>query len=163
VALAFTWVYFHFELGAFPGQGGGRNAGWVEEPTYFYSLFYSLTIILFGIRRAMVRKTKYIRWQVLSLALVQFFFLFLLPYHLFDPLIKAHFTSTSYVMREMLPAGKWSCFGFVLFWPLDMNDFGASAFWTWSAPCPTTSTVDAAPSWSTVRRTCSMSGCPARL
>lgn len=123
VALAYTWVYFHFLL--------GRTAGWVEEPTYYYSLFYSLTILLFGIRRTMVKKTRYIRYQMLSLAFFQVFFLFLLPFHLFDPLIKAHFSADSYVMREMFPSGKWSCFGFVLFWPLDMNDFGASTFWTW--------------------------------
>ena len=123
VALAYTGVYFHFML--------GRNAGWVEEPTYFYSLFYSTTILLFGIRRALVKKTRYIRYQMLTLAVVQCFFLFLLPFHLFEPLIKANFSPDGYVMREMFPAGKWSCFGFVLFWPLDMNDFGTSGFWTW--------------------------------
>ncbi len=122
-ALFFTWMYFHFLL--------GRNAGWVEEPTYYYSLFYSLTVILFGARRMLVKKSRYIRYQVLSLIIVQVFFLFLLPFHLFEPLIKAHFSAGGYVMREIFPSGKWSCFGLVLFWPLDMNDFGTSAFWTW--------------------------------
>jgi polyferredoxin len=122
-ALFFTWVYFHYLL--------GRNAGWVEEPTYYYSLLYSLTILLFGVRRMLVKKTRYIKYQVLTLIFVQVFFLFLLPFHLFDPLIKAHFSPDGYVMREIFPSGKWSCFGLVLFWPLDMNDFGTSAFWTW--------------------------------
>lgn len=123
VALAFTWVYFHYML--------NQNAGWVEGPTYWYSLFYSLTILIFGIRRMRVRKTRYIRYQMLSLILVQVFFLFLLPFHLFEPLIQANFPPDSYVMKEMFPAGKWSSFAFVLFWPLNMNDFGASTFWTW--------------------------------
>lgn len=122
-AAGFTWVYFHYML--------GRNAGWVEGPTYWYSLAYSLTLVVFGIRRIKVRKTRYIRWQVLTLIGFQVFFLFLLPFHLFDPVLKAHFSPDSYLMREMFPAGKWSSFGFVLFWPLDMNDFGSSAFWTW--------------------------------
>jgi thioredoxin reductase/polyferredoxin len=123
VGLFFTGVYFHYML--------GRNAGWVEGPTYWYSLLYSVTIVLFGLRRVMVRRTRYIRWQILSLAFFQVFFLFLLPFHLFDPLIKANFAPDSYVMKEMFPSGKWSSFGYVLFWPLNMNDFGASGFWTW--------------------------------
>ncbi len=123
VGIFYTWVYFNFLL--------GRDAGWVEEPTYFYSLLYSLTILLFGIRRMIVRKTRYIRYQVLTLIFVQVFFLFILPFHLFEPLIKAHFAADGYVMREMFPSGKWSCFGFVLLWPLNMNDFGSSTFWTW--------------------------------
>ncbi|MDQ3002565.1 MAG: NAD(P)-binding domain-containing protein [Fibrobacterota bacterium] len=122
-ALFFTWVYFHYQL--------GRNAGWVEEPTYYYSLFYSITIVLFGWRRVAVRKTRYVKYQVLSLVVFQVFFLFLLPFHLFEPLITANFAPDSYVMKEIFPSGKWSCFGLVLFWPLDMNDFGTSSFWTW--------------------------------
>jgi NosR/NirI family nitrous oxide reductase transcriptional regulator len=122
-AVFFTWVYFHFLL--------GRTAGWVEEPTYYYSLLYSITILIFGVRRIMVKKTRYIKYQVLSLIIVQVFFLFLLPFHLFEPLIKANFSPDGYVMREIFPSGKWSCFGLVLFWPLDMNDFGTSSFWTW--------------------------------
>ena len=123
LALFFTWVYFHYQL--------GRNAGWVEEPTYYYSLFYSITIVLFGWRRVAVKKTRYIKYQVLSLVVFQVFFLFLLPFHLFEPLITANFAPDSYVMKEIFPSGKWSCFGLVLFWPLDMNNFGTSSFWTW--------------------------------
>lgn len=122
-ALLITWVYFHYQL--------GRNAGWVEEPTYWYSLLYSATILLFGVRRMQVKKTRYIRWQVATLIFVQVFFLFLLPFHLFEPLIQANFAPDSYVMKEIFPSGKWSCFGLILFWPLDMNDFGTSTFWTW--------------------------------
>lgn len=123
VALGFTGVYFHYML--------SRDAGWVEGPTYWYSLIYSVTILIFGIRRMRVRKTRYIRAQVWTLIGIQVFFLFLLPFHLYDPLIKANFSPDSYLIAEMFPKGKWSSFAFVLFWPLNMNDFGASAFWTW--------------------------------
>jgi NosR/NirI family nitrous oxide reductase transcriptional regulator len=123
VAVGFTGIYFHFLL--------CQNAGWSEAPTYWYSLLYSLTVIVFGFRRMAVKKTRYIRRQMLTLMAVQVFFLFLLPFHLFDPLIGSHFAPDSWLMREVFPAGKYSCFGLVLFWPLDMNDFGRSAFWTW--------------------------------
>lgn len=123
VAAGFTGVYAYYLL--------GRDAGWVEGPTYWYSLLYCATMGLFGLRRVMVRKTRYIRRQVATLFFIQVVFLFLLPFHLFDPLIKANFAADSYVMKEMFPAGKWSSFGFVLFWPLNMNDFGRSGFWTW--------------------------------
>jgi ferredoxin len=123
VAAGFTGVYFHYML--------GRDAGWVEGPTYWYSLIYSLTLLVFGIRRMRMRRTRYIRAQVATLVFIQVFFLFLLPFHLYDPLIKEAFSPESYVIREMFPSGKWSSFGFVLFWPLNMNEFGTSAFWTW--------------------------------
>ncbi|MBW8887551.1 MAG: NAD(P)-binding domain-containing protein [Fibrobacteres bacterium] len=123
VAVFFAGIYFRFLL--------GQTAGWSEAPTYWYSLLYSLTVIVFGLRRMAVKKTRYIRRQMLVLMAVQVFFLFLLPFHLFDPLIKSHFAADSWLMREVFPAGKYSCFGLVLFWPLDMNDFGRSAFWTW--------------------------------
>ena len=122
-AAGFAGVYFHYML--------GRDAGWVEGPTYFYSLSYSLTILIFGARRMLVKKTRYVRYQTLSLVVFQVVFLFLLPFHLFDPFIKANFAADGFVMREMFPSGKWSSFGFVLFWPLNMNDFGTSVFWTW--------------------------------
>lgn len=123
VAVSFTWIYFRFLL--------GENAGWSESPTYWYSLLYSLTVVVFGLRRMAVKKTRYIRRQMLVLMAVQVFFLFLLPFHLFHPLIQSRFAADSWLMREVFPAGKYSCFGLVLFWPLDMNDFGRSAFWTW--------------------------------
>jgi len=123
VAVGFSAVYFTYAL--------TRDAGWSEGPTYWYSLFYTTTIALFGIRRILVRKTRYIRWQTLSLIFVQAFFLFYLPFYGYDQFIAPHFSPESYVRREMFPGGKWSSFGFVLFWPLNMGDFGKSAFWTW--------------------------------
>jgi polyferredoxin len=82
------------------------------------------------LRRVFTRKTRYIRYQVLTLALVQGVFLFLLPFHLFDAVLKPNLDPNGWILRELFPAGKWSSFGFILFWPLNMADFGKSAFWT---------------------------------
>jgi len=101
---------------------GGRT-------TYYYSLLYSITILIFGVRRILVQEDPLIsNTRSCPSSSSQVFFLFLLPFHLFEPLIKAHFSPEGYVMREIFPSGKWSCFGLVLFWPLDMNDFGTSSF-----------------------------------
>jgi NosR/NirI family transcriptional regulator, nitrous oxide reductase regulator len=123
VALVISWVYVQYVL--------GRDAGWSEGPTYWYSLLYTVTIAIFGARRMVVRKTRYIRWQTLSLIFVQAFFLFYLPFYGYDQWIVPHFDAQSYVREQIFPSGKWSSFGLVLFWPLNMGDFGKSTFWTW--------------------------------
>ncbi len=123
VAIGFTGVYFRYVI--------GRNTGWSEEPTYYYSLLYCVTMLLFGLRRIYIRKSTYIRLQTTTLIFVQVFFLFLLPFYLYEGLLKPHLDPNGYVLKEMFPAGKWSSFGFILFWPLDINDFGSSTFWTW--------------------------------
>jgi polyferredoxin len=33
-------------------------------------------------------------------------------------------------MAELFPWGKWTCFSFILFWPLSCWQFGTSTFWT---------------------------------
>lgn len=123
VAIFFTWIYFSSIL--------GQDAGWVKEPTYWYSFLYCTTMALFALRRAIVKKTRYIKLQMTSVVFIQVFFLFLLPYHLYQPLIESNFSPTSYIRAEMFPQGGWSAFGFILLWPLNINNFGTSTFWTW--------------------------------
>ncbi len=123
VSVFFTWVYFKNMLHV--------NVGWAYEPTYYYSLLYCTTMALFGFRRAYIKRTGYIKRQMITLVSIQVFFLFLLPYYLYDPWIAGVFSPDSYVIREMFPQGKWSAFGFILLWPLNMNNFGTSTFWTW--------------------------------
>jgi ferredoxin len=122
-ALFFTWLYFSFIL--------SKNSGWAEEPTYLYSLLYCTTMLLFGIRRILSKPTRYIFYQTVSLLSVQIFFLFLLPFHLYDLTIALWFNSESYIIKEIFPHGKWSCFAFILFWPLNLGAIGSSIFWTW--------------------------------
>ena len=123
VAAVFFVVYFTSEL--------TRDAGWVESPTLWYSLFYTTTIILFGIRRMQVRPTGYIIAQTSALIFIQTFFLFMLPFVLYDNVLTKIVPPDCGVMRELFPSGKWSSFAFILFWPLNINEFGNSAFWTW--------------------------------
>jgi len=123
VAVLFTWVYFANIL--------SRDSGWVAEPVIWYSLLYTTTIILFGIRRMMVKPTRYIILQTLTLMGVQTVFLFLLPFVLYDGVLIKLFSTESTFMQQVFPHGKWSSFGLILFWPLNINDFGSSTFWTW--------------------------------
>ncbi|MBN8215943.1 MAG: NAD(P)-binding domain-containing protein [Spirochaetes bacterium] len=95
---------------------------------YFYSLFYTITILVFGLRRMWVKPTRYIIAQTSSLIFIQSFFLFLLPYHFYSVLIAPH-AGEAWV-RQLFPSGSWSSFGFILFWPLNLGIFGASTFWT---------------------------------
>ncbi len=122
-ALTFLGVYMHSQL--------MQNAGWVEAPTFWYSLFYTTTIILFGLRRMIVKPTPYIVAQTTTLMVIQTLFLFVIPFLLFDRFIAPLFPADGHLLHELFPSGKWSSFAYVLFWPLNINEFGNSAFWTW--------------------------------
>ncbi|MFC1585570.1 NAD(P)-binding domain-containing protein [Fibrobacterota bacterium] len=122
-AVLYTWMHFSNIL--------SRNAGWVEEPTYWYSLLYTTTIILFGIRRMQVKPTRYIIYQTLVLMGIQTLFLFLLPFYLYDGVLARVFEPDSWLISEVFPKGKWSSFGLILFWPLSLGNFGTSTFWIW--------------------------------
>ena len=105
-----------------------QNTSWSEPSTYWYSFLYCTTMMLFGARRAHVKPTKYIRFQMLTVNLVQVIFLFLLPFHIYDWVLKG-FEGTAF-MNQVFPQGKWTSFGFILLWPLNMGQFGASTFWS---------------------------------
>ncbi|MCM8525557.1 MAG: 4Fe-4S binding protein [Lentisphaeraceae bacterium] len=116
-----TYIYYHFMA--------NDRAGWVEGTTYSYSLLYCSTMLLFGLRRAYVKKTRYIKLQMFTLVFIQIFFLFLLPFHLYEPLANTIGKESSFI-QQVFPSGKWSSFALILFWPLNMWEFGKSTFWT---------------------------------
>ena len=126
VSAFFTILYFSKLLNNTSG-----TAEWIESPTYWYSLFYCVTMLIFGIRRTYVRKIRYVFWQMTALVSIQIFFLFLLPFHLYKPLILDNLGAQHWIVSELFPSGKWSSFAFILFWPLNMWEFGSSTFWTW--------------------------------
>ena len=111
-------------------------AGWVNDPTQNYALLYCVVMLFFGIHRVYTRKTKYVAAQVFVLVFIQIFFLYLLPFgkigdnHIFDLLIGKHFASDSWVMTQVFPIGRWTSFWFILFWPLSIDGFGATTFWS---------------------------------
>ncbi len=126
VSLFFTLLYFSSSLNYKSGM-----TEWIESPTYWYSLFYCVTMFIFSLRRIYVKKNRYVTLQMTSLVLVQILFLFLLPFYLYEPLIHQNLSSEHWIIKELFPSGKWSSFAFILLWPLNLWEFGKSAFWTW--------------------------------
>ena len=126
VGTFFTILYFSRLLHNTAGP-----AEWIESPTYWYSLFYCVTMFIFGIRRTYVRKTRYVFWQMTALISIQIFFHFLFPFYLYKPIILDNLGAQHWIVSELFPSGKWSSFAFILFWPLNMWEFGSSTFWTW--------------------------------
>jgi len=114
------------------------------KPGFWYSLIYTLLIIVFGYKRIARRQTPYVKWQTLSLGAVQIVPLFLLPYIIlpylghngvFDTgwakgLADALFPQVDYDHgREY-----WRAFGLVLAWPLFVwNVFSGEPLWWWLA------------------------------
>ncbi|MGB5875158.1 MAG: NAD(P)-binding domain-containing protein [Bacteroidota bacterium] len=112
------------------------------EPGFYYSVVYSLLILVFGFKRIRRRRTPYVTAQTLTLTAIQVIPLFLLPYILlpylgyngaFDAgfgknLADALFPEVSYGHgREY-----WRAFGFILAWPLFLwNVFTSEPLWWW--------------------------------
>ncbi|TGK15556.1 4Fe-4S binding protein [Leptospira fluminis] len=106
-----------------------------KAPGFHYTFLYSLTIVVFGIRRMKVRPTKYIRRQTWTLILVQVFPLFLLPEIILPFLGSRGFLGApdGFLLTQVFPGGAyWKAYGLVLAWPLNMGvlyDGGITAFW----------------------------------
>ncbi len=114
----------------------------LEEPGFYYSLLYTLVIIIFGYLRIKRRKTPYITLQTTSLALIQIIPLFLLPYFIL-PILGSHGVFDTGVMKtvadSLFPEANyghgreyWRAFGFILAWPLFIwNVFTNEPLWGW--------------------------------
>ncbi|MEM1008789.1 MAG: NAD(P)-binding domain-containing protein, partial [Myxococcota bacterium] len=107
-----SWIYLsEFYLGT----------QFLNKPMYFwYTSLYSLTITIFGLRRILVRKTRYITMQTTALILIQVIPLFLLP-ELVLPWLDRMGWMPAMVKEHLFPGGSyWRAYGFVLAWPLFM-------------------------------------------
>ncbi len=114
----------------------------ISEPGFYYSLLYTLIIIIFGILRIRRRKTPYITVQTISLTLFQVIPLFLLPYIVL-PYLGNNGAFDSGVWKTVADAlfpevnyghgrAYWRAFGFILAWPLFIwNVFSQQPLWTW--------------------------------
>ncbi len=112
------------------------------EPGFYFSLLYTVVIIIFGIRRIKRRKTPYITLQTISLTLIQTIPLFLLPYIML-PLLGNYGAFDSGFMKSVADSlfpeadyghGReyWRAFGFILAWPLFIwNVFSSEPLWIW--------------------------------
>jgi thioredoxin reductase/ferredoxin len=131
--------WFPFNL-----RGDGWLAITLRQPGFYYSLAYTLIVIVFGWRRIAKRPTPYIKWQTATLAAIQLIPLFILPYFLL-PWMGAHgwFDSgpLAALADQLFPRvnyahGReyWRAFGLLLAWPLFIwNVFTDQPMWLWLA------------------------------
>jgi len=107
-----------------------------RDPGFYYSLAYTLCIVIFGFKRIARRKTPYIKRQTLSLMAIQVIPLFLLPY-LFLPWMGHHGVFEAGLGKwfgdVFFPGDSyWRAFGFILAWPLFIwNVFTDQPVWGW--------------------------------
>ena len=106
-----------------------------KSQSFWYTGFYSLTILIFGLRRIKVKPTKYIKLQTWSLILIQALPLFILPEIIFPRLGKAGLLGSSdqFIMSQIFPnESYWRSYGFILAWPLSLSNLYSSnitTFW----------------------------------
>ena len=98
VAIFFAVVFF-----------GGKYFG-VEvldkSQSFWYTGFYSLTILIFGLRRIKMKPTKYIKLQTWTLILIQAFPLFIFPNLFFPHLGKVGVSwfKNGFILTQVFPA-----------------------------------------------------------
>ncbi len=109
-------------------------------PSFYYTLAYSIVIVVFGIRRIRRRRTPYVTAQTLTLMMIQVLPLFLIP-ELLLPQLDAHGLLPKGVADALFPAvdyghGRefWRAYGLILAWPLNVyNIFTHEPLWAWIA------------------------------
>jgi ferredoxin len=110
--------------------GGQKLLGWSTGT--WYAAMYTLTILVFGLRRMHIKPTGYVKGQTWTLIAVQAVFLFLLPVFVF-PALGEHGLLSDWVMENVFPGGSyWRSFGLVLAWPLFLYNLASGQpvlFW----------------------------------
>ncbi|MGH9367064.1 MAG: NAD(P)-binding domain-containing protein [Thermoanaerobaculia bacterium] len=116
-----------------PATPLGTLAVSLADPGFYYSLAYSLCVLLFGIARIRRRKTPYVTRQTVTLTAIQLIPLFLLPYLILPFLghngaFDAGFGKT--FADNLFPSADyghgreyWRAFGFIIAWPLFIWNF----------------------------------------
>ena len=127
IAAFFALVYF-----------GGRYFGWEllgKSQTFWYTGLYSLTILIFGLRRIKMKPTKYIKLQTWSLILIQALPLFILPEFVFPALGNSGLlgNENGFWFSQVFPnQSYWRSYGFILAWPLNFSNLyngNITTFW----------------------------------
>ncbi len=111
-------------------------------PSFYYTLAYSLIVIIFGIKRIRRRKTPYVKLQTTCLMVIQCVPLFVLP-EIILPLLghNGWFDggALGWVTNHLFPEvsyghGReyWRAYGLILAWPLFVyNWFTDAPLWGW--------------------------------
>lgn len=127
LGLFFAFIFF-----------GGRYYGLEllgKSQGFWYTGFYSLTILLFGLRRMHIKPTRYIKLQTWTLILIQALPLFILPEFVFPLLgkIGALGGENGFVFTQVFPKESyWRSYGFILAWPLNFSNLynsNITTFW----------------------------------
>ena len=106
-----------------------------KSQSFWYTGLYSLTILIFGLRRIKMKPTRYIKFQTWTLILIQAFPLFLFPEVIFPWLGKLGTlgTSNGFILTQVFPhESHWRSYGFILAWPLNLGNLyngNITAFW----------------------------------
>ncbi len=126
----------------------------IKSRSFYYTLLYSLCVVIFGFQRIARRNTPYVTTQTSVLMAVQIFPLFLLPevflpwlgYNGFftegfgrifaDNLFELYLPASDYVAGNWPdwghPRAYWRAYGFILAWPLMVyNVFNGSPLLWW--------------------------------
>ncbi len=111
-----------------------------SSPAFWYTLAYSLVIVVFGIRRIRRRRTPYVTAQTAVLMAIQVLPLFLLPEILLPYLGKNHLLPAG-LLDALFPVADygngreyWRAYGLILAWPLNVyNVFTAHPLPWWLA------------------------------
>jgi thioredoxin reductase/NAD-dependent dihydropyrimidine dehydrogenase PreA subunit len=95
-------------------------------PAFWYTLAYSVVVVIFGARRIRRRRTPYVTAQTLTLMAVQVLPLFLLP-EIILPQLHHHGLLPRGLEDALFPAASyghgrefWRAYGLILAWPLDV-------------------------------------------
>lgn len=120
----FCWLYIAFKL---------RNQHVLfTDMGVWYTAIYSLTILIFGLRRMYVNPTGYIKRQTLVLMAIQVIPLFILPVFVL-PWLDRQGLISDVLMDQVFPEKSyWRAYGFILAWPLFIHNLAngsPSLFW----------------------------------
>jgi thioredoxin reductase/ferredoxin len=106
-----------------------------KPQSFWYTGLYSLTILIFGLRRIKMKPTKYIKLQTWSLITIQALPLFIFPEIIFPYLgnTGALGSPNGFILSQVFPGGSyWRSYGFILAWPLFISNLynsSVTTFW----------------------------------
>ncbi len=109
-----------------------------QGPAFWYTLAYSLVVVIFGIRRVRRRRTPYVTVQTITLMAIQVLPLFLIP-EIILPQLNVHGLLPRTLADGLFPVvnyghGRefWRAYGLILAWPLNVyNIFTHEPLWWW--------------------------------
>jgi len=110
-----------------------------KSESFWYTGLYSLTILIFGLRRIKIKPTRYIKLQTWTLILIQALPLFILPEMILPFLgsVGALGAKDGFILTQVFPnESYWRSYGFILAWPLFFfNLYGSNVTTFWLIFC----------------------------